>query len=104
MYSNDEPKIGEERFLTHVDYDGNPSISKIKVVNRWADQDAGGMVNKVKVIDSLFGGWHAPLVLHIDYDWQLQKTLEDAKRVMFIGIFNSEKTGMTWLYREPPWE
>lgn len=105
MYSNDEPKIHEERYFIMVEQSRGPTLAKVVVENRWEDKDAGGMVNKIKIIQKHFSPWSVNAVIHIDYDWQLPKTLEDAKRIMMLGIFSrGGDAHEAWYYRKPPWE
>lgn len=102
---NVEPKIGEERYFAFVNTDGTPALAKVKVINRWEDKDAGGMVNHVKVLDPYFGLWKKGAKIHLDFAWQLQKTLEGAKKALIIGTFGMPKgPNEAWLYRKPPWE
>jgi len=103
MFTKSIPKLKEERYWTFVDYDGRPSIAKVKTLRRWYDKVNKATVTKVKVIDDIFGKFRKGAKIVIDYPWQLQKTLEDAMRVMIIAIFHS-KRNYPFFWNKPPWE
>lgn len=103
MFTKSMPELKEERYWIFIDSKGAPSITKVEITRRWYDKVNKSNVIKVNVIENIFGSFHKGMRLSIDYPWQLQKTLEDARKVMILATLSSKGID-SFFYDQPPWE
>jgi hypothetical protein len=103
MFTKSIPELKEERYWIFIDSKGAPSIAKVKTIRRWYDKTSKTNITEVDVIENIFGGFHKGMRLNIDFPWQLQKTLEDAMKVMILAIFSSRGAD-SFFWNEAPWE
>jgi len=103
MFINKVPEVGEERYWTFVDSyrDRNPSIVKVKFLDQRYDKITESNIIEVKIIENIFSNFSKGIIISLEYSWQLQKTLEDAMKIMILGIFKGENA---FFNDCPPWE
>jgi len=105
MYINKMPEAGEERYWTFINMRGKPTIAKVKVKHRWADEHITGALMEVEVTENIFNKYYKKgMTLNLNYAWTLQKTLGDAKKVMILGIFSLKGYRNSFFSPKPPWE
>jgi len=100
MYTKELPKPQEIRYWVFVDTDNNPYLVKVKVLRRWFDKENGYYVSNVTALEHIIGEEEAKN-FGVDSPWQMQKTLEDARKVMLIGIFKGDQA---FFHNKAPWE
>lgn len=103
MFTKSMPELKEERYWIFIDSKGAPSIAKVKTIKRWYDKVSKLNVIKVDVIENVFGSYHKGMRLGLNNLWQLQKTLEDARKLMVLAIFSSKGID-SFFWGQPPWE
>ncbi len=98
MYNKDVPEKDDIVYWTNV-LGYIVAIVKCKVVETEWDEDNEYEITRLNNIKNIAGKAVSHFI--VDYPWQLQKTLEDAKRIAIIGIFKSK---YSFLHQIPPWE
>lgn len=95
----------EERYWCFVTTANTVMIMlKVRVIRRYKDKENNVYVMKCIIIETFPGikneAYKIGNIVRLDFPWQLQKTLEDARRVMIMGIFKARDA---FFYDQPPW-
>lgn len=101
MYSNSLPEAGEIRYWCFFSLEVEPFLLRFEVIDTWYDEAINTTVATSKVIKSYIGDYKVSQTIELDTPWQMQKTLENARRVMIMGIFKGLNT---FFYSDPPWK
>jgi hypothetical protein len=94
-------KEAEIKYWCFVELDGEPVLLKVEILKFLHDKVTRKLIGaKVKGHKTFLG--RPPVhIFNVEWLWQLQDTLEDAKRVMIMGVF---KGSDAFFKPEPPWE
>ncbi len=98
-FINKEPNSGtingEERYYcwaSQIAVDLRIFIYKIKVLRKRYDQVNSKSSWDCEVLRTVLGEERNGLKFIVDYVWQLQRTEEDAKRLLILGIMSGKET------------
>jgi len=107
MFINKMPQPKEERYWAFATLDKEISLFKVKILKRWYDRNSKSTVVTTEVLDIIYSVVAHPLSsykigqrIEMDFVWQLQETLEDAKKLLIMGAFFEN----AFYYSKPVWE
>ena len=90
MFINKKPEIGEIRYFAFLSDGYEYLILKVSVLRRWTNKTTHRPVVKTEIKEVILnssGYYKVGYDTTIDYIWQLQKSEEDAKRLLILGLF-----------------
>lgn len=105
MFTNSAPKTGRDngeiRYFAFVGDDYDVTFQKVKCLMRRFDKANGYEVTRCEILDAYGPNIvYVPGFTTVDHDWQLQKTKENAMRLLVLEVFNEKSS----YKRKPVWE
>jgi hypothetical protein len=106
MFMNKPPKTGkngEIRYWAFRDPSGQFYLEKVKCLRTTYDKENGHYIYRCELqspVSTFRLGMKPGYNTVIDYAWQLQKTLEDAQKLLIIGTLKEAD----FLTSKPAWE
>lgn len=100
MYNSDLLETGEIGYWCFFSLEIELFLLKFEVIDTWYDEAINTAIATSKVIKNYIGSYKVGQTIELDTPWQMQKTLENARRVTIMGIFRGVNA---FFYNDPPW-
>jgi hypothetical protein len=107
MFTKQPPKTGKKngeiRYWAFRDADGKLYLEKVKCIRKLFDKENDNDYYSCMLLEPISEfrlGMKPGYITYIDHAWQLQKTLEDAQRLLILGVLKEAD----FLLSSSPWE